>query len=416
MTSLPDVILNEQEADTRQMFGLMALLLIPLLLSRFLRPNYLAEILTSTPYSTEIICVLVLFITIWSIWKMLREETHVSQVLGIAMAVMAVLSVFSFYQAPLASSRVNSILPYLFMMLAFAALVFLRANDRQVETVLIAAAVVLAISVLLDVFGFFNLGDFGGLAKGMKYSVARPAGLMASRNYAGELLAILLPLFMLKRRMWPLLLLVAIAIGFTRCRTAYLAAMLVCIVIVISAPYLKARWFAVGLVLLGLLLPFVVPNQLQWTDPEPYRSTWSRLADIEQGSGKLRFEQHTESWRVAREKDVVFSGFTMGMYYRAVGASRPDLAINPYPSSDFLRIWADTGVLGLGAFLSFLATALAGAVKRFSIQPQWCAGMLALIVCCSGDVPLFRPETIVAALMLMMSASSWSNSDSERRS
>lgn len=407
MTKFSGLRLRKKLAANRKLLGLMTLLLIPLLLSRLLRTNYLAEILRPTPLVLDITCASVLVLTLWSAWKMFRESGRVGQLLGVAMAILAILAVVFYFLAPWASSRDYNVLPYLFLMVAFASLVWLRADYRQVETVIVVAAVVLACSVLLDVHDYFDLRGFGGLAEGLKHRVLRPAGLMASRNYAGELLAICLPLLMLKRRLWPLLLIVAIAIGFTRCRTAYIAVLLVCIVIVISGPYLKARWLAVGIVLIGLLLPRVIPDQLEWNHPEPYQSTWSRLADLEHGSGKLRLEQHIEIWRVAREHHSLLSGFGMGMYYRELRASRPDLAINPYPSSDFLRVWADTGVLGLAAFLSLLALAVAGALQRFKAQPEWGAALVALLVCCLGDVPFYRPETIVAAMMLIMTASGW---------
>jgi O-antigen ligase len=398
-------------AINRQILALMALLLVPLLLSRLLRTNYLAEILRSIPHLLDIICALVLVLTLWSAWKISREGTRVGQLVGVAMAILAILAVVFYFLAPWASSRDYNVLPYLFLMLAFAALVWIRPDEEEVEGVIATAAAVLAFSVLLDVYNYFDLRGFGGLAEDLNRRVLRPAGLMASRNYAGELLAICLPLLMFKRRLWPLVLIVALSIGFTRCRTAYIAVLLICFVIVISAPYLKARWLAVCVVLLGLLLPHVIPGQLQWNTPEPYQSTWSRLADLQHGSGKLRLEQHTETWRVARQQNSLLSGFGMGMYYRELRPSRPDLAINPYPSSDFLRVWADTGLLGLAAFLSLLVLAVVGSVQRFMIQPQWGAALMALLVCCLGDVPFYRPETIVAATMLIMTASGWTKKE-----
>ncbi len=80
---------------------------------------------------------------------------------------------------------------------------------------MVISTVLVAVSVIVDAETSWHQGY-----------LRRPGGLLANRNYAGEYLAICLPvcLMMLRRRALPLLLLVGFALALTRCRTAWIVA------------------------------------------------------------------------------------------------------------------------------------------------------------------------------------------------
>ncbi len=320
----------------------------------------------------------------------------------------AVLLLFSaafcaYFEAPVAVERTVAILPYIEVALAFALLVVLRPSQRDLRLLVCIAGAALSLTVILDAQGWFDLGSFGdlGAPPRFRFSIIHPAGLMSSRNYAGEYLALCIPFALVTPRLWPLVLLEACALGFTRCRAAYLGAVLAMIPFVATGFRLRSRWIASAALLAGLLLPIVLPTRLTWRGAHPYAATWARLVELDAGSGRLRVAQHTESVRRMSEEGLLITGFGMGRYQSELRPTHPELAVNPFPSSDLLRSWVDVGIAGPLALAALLGLSITHAFTRVRSNPAGLGGLIALGLCTLADVPLYRPETILLALSLV---------------
>lgn len=289
---------------------------------------------------------------------------------------------------------------------------FARELGVELSPTLVAcvlAAGVLAVSVLMDAEGW------------MRRAAHRPGGLFASRNLAGEFLALCLPSLLAfspppeggtaRRRfhyaaLIPAALLLGSALVLTRSRTAWISAALGSFVMLALAQGARRRMLlTLSLVLLGAGMGVNLPTKLVWKDEHPFRSSAQRLFDITSGSGAFRAEQHRVTLGIAREHPVL--GVGPGQWRQAMMAAKGDakLYTNPMPSSDYLRYLADGGFVALALFLGLGACFLRRAWKIRTAHPHVLASLLVCATIGLADPPLFRVEltilfcVLVAALM-----------------
>jgi O-antigen ligase len=135
-----------------------------------------------------------------------------------------------------------------------------------------------------------------------------------------------------------------------------------------------------------------LPNRLQWTSDSPYAETLTRLVESGQGSGRGRLIQYRNSLELAKEAPVwgVGPGNWFVHYPRVTTDGDPAYAghlsipTNPWPSSDWVAMLSERGVLGVLLFLvaGGLAAGRALAYARTGSRDEALAGaaLVALIV------------------------------------
>jgi hypothetical protein len=266
----------------------------------------------------------------------------------------------------------------------------LRYRDLQVTLTILAS--ILSVSMLLDAEGWWPI-----------YNIRTPAGLLHNRNFAAEYLAILLPICMSiatgRRRV--LLLLLGVALAWTRCRTAWLAGASSVVLFVITSGTERRREAVVAALTLvaAVGLALVIPNRLHWREAQPYAATAGRLLDVENGSGAIRLQQHLQTPAVM--KDHWLGGLGPGNWQRLMARRGGQLAINRIPHSEYLRALADGGLAALAALLFVLACAAHIAWTRRRNMPDALPFVVALCMIGVADAPFHRLELSTVAFAML---------------
>jgi O-antigen ligase len=213
-----------------------------------------------------------------------------------------------------------------------------------------------------------------------------PGGTFGNRNFLAHVAAATLPLLayliLTVRRTVALTLpalgvaCCAAALVLTRSRAGWLAAIVG--IGVATAALLYARW-RVGVplrngrvLLLGLMVPagiaaaMVLPNTLEWRSDSPYTDTLGNLANYREGSGRGRLLQYQNSLELARRHPVFGVGpGNWALHYGEVAPrgdpsfARNDVVpLNPWPSSDWVAILSERGVVGVLAAILLGASLL----------------------------------------------------------
>jgi O-antigen ligase len=217
-----------------------------------------------------------------------------------------------------------------------------------------------------------------------------PGGTFGNRNFLAHFGAISTPLLLLlalrarrplARTVWHAgLAVAACAIVLTRSRAGWLG--LGAGLGVFGVAWLLARREtraasgrglrrAAVVIVVGGLAAIVVPNRLEWRSDAPYAETLTRLTDYRTGSGRGRLIQYENSLRLARDHPVL--GVGPGNWFvhyprvttrgdRAFSAGDP-IPTNPWPSSDWVALLAERGVLA-----ALLALGAAGAAILVSLR------------------------------------------------
>ena len=319
---------------------------------------------------------------------------------GIALAGLAALtllaSIAAIAAAGAAAARIAA-LPYLELALITLALRAAAPPARHVSAALAAAAVALALSVVADGLGLWRVTPPHFAA------AARPGGLAGERNFAGQYLALALPLCLaVCAAGWRRLALVAVgwALAWTRCRTAWLAAAVELALFVALTRPRRAASVAALVVVVAALVGVALPDRLQWR--QDAAATAAHLVDLESGSGRVRVEQYAATARVVALHPLRGAG--LGGWRAAVRAIAPAVARDRVPHGELMRVASDLGLPGAAALLVFATGLFALAWRaRRAADVAWLAG---LAVVALADVPLYRPEstalvaTLAAALLL----------------
>jgi O-antigen ligase len=240
-----------------------------------------------------------------------------------------------------------------------------------------------------------------------------PGGTLGNRNFVAHLAAITLPLaatllLATRRRLATtaaaLLFTVAIvALVMTRSRAGWLAAGTAfgsVTLLLIMAPaavrhQLARRHLAVipALALIGVVLAVAVPNTLEWRSDSPYRDTLGNLANYREGSGRGRLLQYQHSLELARQHPLLGVGpGNWPLHYGDVApANDPSWArndvipLNPWPSSDWVALLSERGVLAplcallVGCAVAWRATRARAAQLEPTLAAVATCGILAAV-------------------------------------
>jgi hypothetical protein len=110
----------------------------------------------------------------------------------------------------------------------------------------------------------------------------------------------------------------------------------------------------------GLGAAIVLPNRLEWKSDSPYLDSAAGLVNYKEGSGRGRLVQWSNSVRMMRSDPLfgVGPGNWAVVYPKFASRNDPSLSqedgmtANPWPSSDWVAILSERGVLGIGLLLA----------------------------------------------------------------
>lgn len=287
---------------------------------------------------------------------------------------------------------------------------------------LVLAATLIALVALLECLGV-----------GLPWaSSRRPHSTLGNRNFVAADCgaALVLALWRALRRpgAWSfgVVTLLTTIVVVTRCRSVWLGAIVTAALVVpfVGVTMLSRTWRDVTLrpriiggalaVAIGILLGGLVPwPGLHWNDSSPLSSTASRLFEHDTGTGRARLEDHLLGFHIWTSSPLLGVGprgwddasSAAAHVIRGRHASATSFSVTP--NSDFVRVLAEQGAIGL---LTLLA-ALGGLVRRgvragggHSLAGDRIAALLALAVLLVHallDAPLFR---ITSTLMIAVLA------------
>ena len=216
-----------------------------------------------------------------------------------------------------------------------------------------------------------------------------PGGTFGNRNFLAHVSVLAAPplavmVARLRRPRWLLPALFGLgvltaAVVLTRSRAAWLGGLgggvTAAIALLISrygARPSRGRTVALAVALaLAVAAAIFIPNTLQWTSDSPYAETLSRLAEYGEGSGRGRLIQYRNSLELAKEAPIwgVGPGNWFVHYPRVTTDGDPAYAghlsipTNPWPSSDWVAVLTERGVLGMLLLLVAGATAAGRALS-----------------------------------------------------
>lgn len=176
----------------------------------------------------------------------------------------------------------------------------------------------LAIAVALAATAAPALLEAYGILPDLSVGYRSPAGTLGNRNSVANLLMLGLPLVLVGSLAVPsrahataLHLLVACAAAallLSRTRTAWLAALVMGVTLVlglyamprpvrVAIPVRRLRWSAAAAAA-GLLAAWQLPNSLVWTSPSPYAESLQGMVNYQSGSGRGRLVQYATTLRM----------------------------------------------------------------------------------------------------------------------
>ncbi len=241
---------------------------------------------------------------------------------------------------------------------------------RPLIVAIVLAVVVGAGTGLLQAYGLRT--EYASLARA-------PGGTFGNRNFMAHLCAIGTPLLVwctvTSRRGYGVFfgcvasLMLGAALVLSRSRAAWLALLACAVVLAIPTwltvrrlndPSTGRRFLIVGVVTaLGIGGGLVLPNHLNWTSDSPYLDSVKGVVDYSSGSGKGRLIQYKNTLKMAAAHPVLGVGPGNWPVYYPKFASRRDPSLsretgrpsNPWPSSDWVAMIAERGVLATLVFV-----------------------------------------------------------------
>ena len=266
-----------------------------------------------------------------------------------------------------------------------------------------------------------------------------PGGTFGNRNFMAHLGAIVAPTVVYcgvtARRSAAtlfagiLIAVIAAAEVLSRTRAAWLALLAAAIPLTIVAWTTRGRWLGrdtsrrliiLGVATLaGVVVALVLPNTLEWNSKSPYLESVRGMVNYQQGSGRGRLVQYTNSLRMMANNPILGVGpGNWGVEYPRY-ASRGDPSLssldegmtsNPWPSSDWVAFAAERGapatVLLVLIFVAFLGLAAWHARVARGTEGVLSALVLAgtvivtLVVGAFDAVLLIAPPTLFVWLLL----------------
>ena len=301
---------------------------------------------------------------------------------------------------------------------------------RPVLWALATAGAVGAVTSLLQAYGvtteYFSLNR-------------SPGGTFGNRNFMAHLGAIIAPTVVycgLTTRRAVGTLYASILLGvigaaevLSRTRAAWLALLAAGVPIAIAAWMSRERWsgretsrrFVILLIAtaVGAVLALALPNTLEWNSKSPYLESVRGMVNYQEGSGRGRLVQYTNSLRMTIGNPLLGVGPGNWAVAYPRYASRNDASIsnaddgmtsNPWPSSDWVAFAAERGAVATAllalTFVAFLALAVWHArVGRGSESVLGAFALAAtvivtLVVGAFDAVLLLAPPTLFVWLLL----------------
>lgn len=223
-------------------------------------------------------------------------------------------------------------------------------------------------------------------------SIRAPGGTFGNRNFMAHVTAIGLPIILYltlssQSRVGPVLgalgaVVSSAALLLSRTRAAWVAVGVALLFLVIEGTWISGLWreratrgrlalLAVA-TLVGVIGALLLPNRLEWKSDNPYLESLIGVANFREGSGHGRLVQWENSLRMARDHAVLGVGPGNWQVYYPLYTTPGDPAYdrgdpiptNPWPSSDWIALLAERGVLATGLLAVALATLMLVGWKR----------------------------------------------------
>lgn len=293
-----------------------------------------------------------------------------------------------------------------------------------------------------------GLGQAYGLSSPLFASTRAPGGTFGNRNFMAHFAALALSVAALVtlsgRRRYAvgggaLTTMLVAAIVLSRSRAAWLG--VVAMAGVLSLTLLHARrraalpiprsrpiWLAVA-ALVGIAAAVSLPNSLEWRASSPYAETLGDLANHREGSGHGRMIQYRNTLRLAALHPVlgVGPGNWPIRYADVAPGSDPSWAfgdpvpLNPWPSSDWMALLSERGVIALSAVLLLgLSVAWRGwrALATGGDRAVAGAALLALLATAAVegvfDAVMLLPVPMLLVAMTLGGLLQWADGESVR--
>jgi len=237
-----------------------------------------------------------------------------------------------------------------------------------------------------------------------------PGGTFGNRNFVAHLCAIGAPVVVLaaltaRRGLHSALgglglAIVIAALVLSRSRAAWLA-LIAFIVPVGALAYLtRAQWYQprtgrrlfelATFVVVGAAAAVALPNRLEWKSDSPYLDSAAGLVNYREGSGRGRLVQYSNSLDMVRAHPILGVGPGNWAVAYPKYASRNDPSMsqddgvtsNPWPSSDWVAILAERGVVGFALLFVTMFALLARALRELrtaTSDPERALTALALV-------------------------------------
>ncbi|HJQ38528.1 MAG TPA: O-antigen ligase family protein [Thermoanaerobaculia bacterium] len=229
-----------------------------------------------------------------------------------------------------------------------------RAIGSRLVPALALAVIAAAVTSLLQTYGL-DLDFFS--------DQRAPGGTLGNRNFVAHVAAFGFPLLLVmtlraqRALFWSIgSALVIASLVLTRSRAAWLAFAAVVLVFVVftirghARRLLGVAALSAGAVAAALL----IPNALRWRSDNPYLETMKRVADYQGGSGRGRLVQYERSLRMAAHHPLLGVGAgNWAVAYPAYAKrndpsmddSHPGMTFNPWPSSDWIALVSERGLV-----------------------------------------------------------------------
>ncbi|MHB1329197.1 MAG: O-antigen ligase family protein, partial [Gemmatimonadales bacterium] len=256
-----------------------------------------------------------------------------------------------------------------------------------------------------------------------------PGGTLGNRNFLAHLAVIGVPLagwLLIRARGWLGVTVAMLGLGLlpavivlSRSRAAWVGMAAVVVAAGVTrliggraAPSMPVNRLRLGLIAaaLGVVAALVVPNRLDWRSGSPYRDTLRTVLNYREGSGRGRLIQYENSLRMLRSDPLlgVGPGNWMVAYPRVTTAGDPSFAANdpiptnPWPSSDWIALLTERGLLGALAWLAFLGSAVIVLLRRAREADQTLASVAAMgVMAAAASQGLFDAVLLLAVPTLV---------------
>jgi O-antigen ligase len=254
-----------------------------------------------------------------------------------------------------------------------------RAGGASLLIVALAASVVAAAAT--------SLAQAYGVQTDLFSLNRAPGGTFGNRNFIAHYAAIGTPVVALaaltaRRGLGSIfggigIAILSAALVMSRSRAAWLAVLVLAIITGVLAFMTRARWrepktvrrllVMAGAAVAGAIAAVALPNRLEWKSESPYLDSATGLVNYKAGSGHGRLVQYGNSLRMTEAHPLlgVGPGNWPVAYPRYASRNDPSMSqddgitANPWPSSDWVAILSERGVIAFGLLIAAVLALLA---------------------------------------------------------